>query len=182
MKKTRINQDGISVSLEKRFTAIFEREKKSVFSTAYYILGCREDAEETVQAAFLKLWERRSELEKIENTGAWLKKIVVNLCLDRLRAAKRQKRTPVFDLQTDFPEFRSAIETIVEREKLNEVMDAVKKLPPAERTAILLYTVGGFTTNEIAGQLGTAASTVRNQLLQARRKINEIIQEKHEKN
>jgi RNA polymerase sigma factor (sigma-70 family) len=161
---------------------IFEKEKKNVFSTAYYILGRREDSEEIVQAVFLKLWEKRKTLDEIENIGAWLKKIAANLCIDRLRAAKRVKRTPVFELQSDFPEYNGSVETLVQKEMLDSVMDAVKLLPPVERAVILLYTLGGMTTNEIAGQLGTATSTVRNQLLQARKKINEIIKKKYGKN
>jgi RNA polymerase sigma-70 factor (ECF subfamily) len=161
---------------------IFEKEKKNVFSTAYYILGRREDSEEIVQAAFLKLWEKRKTLNEIENVGAWLRKIAANLCIDRLRAAGRVKRTPVFELQSDFPESKGSAETLVQKEMLGTVMNAVKILPPVERTVILLYTLGGLTTNEIAEQLGTATSTVRNQVLQARKKINEIVRKKYEKN
>lgn len=181
MGKTRIKQNCETESFDRRFTLIFEKEKKAVFSTAYYILGRREDSEEIVQAAFLKLWEKRKTLDDIENVGAWLKKIAANLCIDRLRAARRVKRTPVFELQSDFPEYRSSAETLVQKEMLDAVMEAVKLLPPVERAVILLYTLGGLTTNEIAEQLGTASSTVRNQVLQARKKINKIVRKKYEK-
>lgn len=163
------------------FTEIFEREKRAVFSTAYFILGRREDAEEVAQAVFLKLWEKIEALGEIENVSAWLKKAAANLSIDKLRAAKRQKRTPVFELQDDFPRSGEASDSLINRELLDCVFAAVKMLPPLERAAIMLYTVGGITTKEIAEQLGTAPSTVRNQIMQARKKINDIVQKKYEK-
>jgi RNA polymerase sigma factor (sigma-70 family) len=180
-KRTEQNSKIETESFNRRFTLIFEKEKKNVFSTAYYILGRREDSEEIVQAAFLKLWEKRKTLDDIENVSAWLKKITANLCIDRLRAARRVKRTPVFQLQSDFPESKVRTESLIQKEVLDTVMEAVKLLPPVERSVILLYTLGGLTTTEIAEQLGTASSTVRNQVLQARKKINEIIRRKYEK-
>jgi len=180
-KRTKQNSKIEIESFNRRFTLIFEKEKKKVFSTAYYILGRREDSDEIVQAVFLKLWEKRKTLDEIENVGAWLRKIAANLCIDRLRAARRVKRTPVFELPSDFPESKGSAEILVQKEMLDAVMEAVKLLPPVERTVILLYTLGGLTTNEIAEQLGTASSTVRNQVLQARKKINEIIRKKYEK-
>jgi RNA polymerase sigma factor (sigma-70 family) len=180
-KRTEQNSEIETESFNNRFTLIFEKEKKNIFSTAYYILGCKEDSEEIVQSAFLKLWEKRKTLDDIENVSAWLKKIAANLCIDKLRAARRVKRTPVFQLQSDFPESKKRTEILIQKEVLDIVMESVKLLPPVERTVILLYTFGGLTTTEIAVQLGTASSTVRNQVLQARKKINEIIRKKYEK-
>lgn len=163
------------------FTEIFEKEKRAVFSTAYYVLGCREDAEEVMQAVFMRLWDRMDTIDEIENMPAWLKKVASNLSIDRLRSSKRLKRTPIFDLENDFSGTGKANDSLINRELLESVFAAIKQLPPLERAAILLFAVGGIGANEIAEQFGTAPSTVRNQILQARKKINEIVQKKYKK-
>lgn len=166
---------------EARFTKIFENEKRAVFSSAYYILGKKEDAEEIAQSVFIKLWEKRNSIDEIENITAWLKRTAVNLSIDRLRSVKRLKRTPIFNFEDDFRGSSHAGENLINSELLENVLGAVKTLPPLERAAILLHTISGMTANEIAGQFGTAPSTVRNQILQARRKINDIVKKKYEK-
>src|SRR5690606_30662510 len=73
----------------------FEAHRDHLRAVAYRMLGSLSEAEDAVQAAWLKL--SRSDSSEIENLGGWMTTIVSRVCLDRLRSRKSQREAAVSD-------------------------------------------------------------------------------------
>lgn len=133
---------------------------KRLYGTALRLLGGREEAEDAVHDAFIAYFEARRGVE-IERSGAWLHRVVVNRCLDRLRARSRWRTEEVVDEQLGGgPASPAGLRLDLAR--------AVAALPEAARQIFLLHDVEGFQHREIATLLGVAEGTSKSQLFRAR--------------
>jgi DNA-directed RNA polymerase specialized sigma24 family protein len=74
-----------------RFDTFFHEEHERLFKALYFVTGDRHDAEELMQDAFLRLWERWEEIDRIEDLTAYLYRVALNGF--RMRAAVRRSRS-----------------------------------------------------------------------------------------
>ena len=102
---------------------------------ALAILGDPQEAEDAVQDAFVRYLEKAP--ADLENSSAWLMRVLVNGCKSRLRLAWRRVGPLPEMLPTPGPE---------ERQELEELF----ALPPEDRVAIHLHYYEGYSTDEIA--------------------------------
>ena len=72
----------------------FEKEilplKQPIFRFALYLVKNKEDARDISQEVLIKMWEKRQDLDKVENYRAWALKITRNKCLDLFKSARRK--------------------------------------------------------------------------------------------
>ena len=125
-------------------------------------LGDRSQAEDAVQDTFLKFLEKAP--AELDSPPAWLMRVLVNGCRDRLRAAWRRRSVPLWEsLPAPEPE---------ERQELEEIFS----LPPADRAVIHLFYYEGLSTGEIARLTGQAEGTVRSRLSRARARLRRLLE------
>jgi len=139
-----------------------------VIGLAFKLLGSREEALDCAQDAFVRAWENIERYDPKWSVATWLRRIVTNLALDRLR--RRGGRA-------DFSEalegsLTSAEETPVETAERNERAEAVRGLlellPEKYRLVLVLRDMEGVDISDIARITGTNAATVRWRLHRAR--------------
>ena len=132
----------------------------------------REDAKDMVQDAVLKLWEKREELDNLENKEAYAMRIVMNRSLDWLK-----KNKPIsMDMNESFNLHsgeRDAATQLHYREQLNTVHHLVQKLPPLQRAIFELREIQALSYNEIADQLNVDINQVKVNLHRIRKKLKE---------
>ena len=128
-------------------TLVKENEDR-LYRAALAILGDAQEAEDAVQDTFLKFLEKAP--AELDSPPAWLMRVLVNGCRDRLRAAPE-------------PE---------ERQELEEIFS----LPPADRAVIHLFYYEGLSTGEIARLTGQAEGTVRSRLSRARSRLRRLLE------
>lgn len=143
----------------------FVREAQAMLDGMYRlsmsILRRREDAQDAVQQAMLRAWERRAQVREGSFRG-WLTRIVINECRNIQRA--RMRVIPMDELP-DRP-----VPAQEDDGALSMAMDALaEKL----RTPLLLRYMEGFTEKEIAQALGVTLPTVKSRLHRARRALRE---------
>src|SRR3954462_9309709 len=87
-----------------RFDAFFAEEHERLFKALYFVTGNREDSEELMQEAFLRLWERWDDIERKEAPPAYLFRVALNAFRWRPRraAAAPWKMTPVGEAPVPF--------------------------------------------------------------------------------
>src|SRR3954471_9038384 len=87
-----------------RFDAFFAEEHERLFKALYFVTGNREDSEELMQEAFLRLWERWDDIERIDDRTAYLLRVSLNACRSRHRraAVALRKLTPVDEERDPF--------------------------------------------------------------------------------
>ena len=132
-----------------------------LYRAALAILGDPHEAEDAVQDAFVRYLEKAP--ADLENSSAWLMRVLVNGCKSRLRLAWRRVGPLPEMLPTPGPE---------ERQELEELF----ALPPEDRVAIHLHYYEGYSTDEIAQILGCRPGTVRSRLSGARDRLRKLLE------
>jgi RNA polymerase sigma-70 factor (TIGR02960 family) len=170
---------------EAEFSVLAEPHRRELHVHCYRMLGSFEDAEDTVQEAFLRAWRRRETFEGRSTFRAWLYKIATNACLDLLARRRPEPATggEVLWLQpypdrlldelvaddADEPEaFAVAQETI----ELAYLV-AVQHLAPRPRAALILRDVLGWPAKDVADLLGDSVNSVNSALQRARAGMRE---------
>lgn len=160
-----------------------ENTSDELFLFALSFLRKREVAEEIVSDVFVKTWENRTELGKINNLKAYLFVSVKNACLSHLRKEKNNK-TVLIDGMEDFwfipvegPE-----DEYIDKETLEQINKAIEMLPPKCKLAFTLAKINGLRYREIAGIMNVSEKTVNNHLVYAIKKITSVLGIKKNKN
>ena len=135
--------------------------KTRLYRAALAILGDPQEAEDAVQDAFVRYLEKAP--ADLENSSAWLMRVLVNGCKSRLRLAWRRVGPLPERRRAPGPE---------ERQELEELF----ALPPEDRVAIHLHYYEGYSTDEIAQILGCRPGTVRSRLSRARDRLRKLLE------
>ena len=147
------------------FEAFVIKHENKLYRTALAIMGNISDAEDVVQEAFLRAYEKAPEFQTDNHEKAWLIRETVNLCNSRLRSPWRKRREP---LLASYP--------AAEPEQ-HELLEHILSLPPKYRAVIHLFYYEGYSVKEIAGLTGQKESTVRSLLTRARQKLKSVLKE-----
>ena len=147
-----------------RIETIIKRDGDRLFRIAAAITGSKAEAEDVVQDVFVKLVEKQPVFWSSEHETAWLIRVTVNTCKNRIRSYWWKKTEPLLD----------TIPTKDDDEA--GVMRAVMQLPPKYRTVIHLFYYEGYSTKEIAELTQQKESTVRQWLTRARRKLKDYLE------
>ena len=137
----------------------------TLYRIAFYMLESEAEAEDAVQELYLKLWDTRGALDGVRSPKAYAVTLLKNLCLDRIRRARRlcfPEQLP----ETETPRLQD--DEFDARERLDKVLEAVKSLPDRQREILLLRTVEGLSYEEIAERTGMNYLTLRVLLSRAR--------------
>ncbi len=148
--------------------AIFRRQFSRVYRLCYSYLGSAADAEDAAQSVFMKLIDRPRSFESEEHEKAWLIVVASNHCKDVLKSSGRSK---VVALPSDDASHMGTSDA------LNDVRDAVFRLPMRYKDCVYLHYYEGYKTDEIAHMLRIPASTVRNRLRDARALLKQSLGE-----
>jgi RNA polymerase sigma-70 factor (ECF subfamily) len=157
---------GAKVAEESRsFEEFFATEHARLFGALCLVTGDRHEAEEIMQDAFLRLWERWDRVSRLEDVSAYLFRTAMNVFRNRYRRAALALRRTVSLAVTE-----DALRTIEDRDV---VVRALRDLTPDQRAAVLLTGYVGLTSEEAGQLLGMRAGTVRTLATRARAQIRE---------
>lgn len=151
------------------FGVLMERHLGTMVSVARRMLRDDAEAEDVAQEAFLRLWRSGATLE-IGPAGIrpWLRRVVSNLCLDRVRG---QGRVKVVDELPEVPEPAKQLAALESQDVQHRVGDAMQKLPERQRLALTLFHFEGLSQIEIGNILGVSDEAVESLLSRARRQL-----------
>lgn len=145
-----------------------------LYRIAYALLNNPADAEDILQEAYYKLWNKRSELIIIKQPEAFCVTLVRNLCMDFLRSPKNR-------IENDEPEMlRLSSETTPEsdlesKEKMKQIETLIDKLPEKQQLVIRMRGCGDCSLEEIEIATGESAANVRVLLSRARKTLKEML-------
>lgn len=160
------------------FEQIIEFYQRKVLTTALRMLGDREDARDAAQEVFLRVYKYLAGFRLDQDFGAWLYRIIINVCRDQVRK-HRQDQFTSFEMEQELGNFEalSSGEDVeaaaIHSQQRAMVIQALATLSKKERAAIVLRDLEGLSTEEVARVLGSSQATVRSQISTARAKIKE---------
>jgi len=163
--------DGCKLGDQKAQFHIYKLYYKAMYNTSLRIVNDTMEAEDIMQESFLSAFEKIETYSGTVSFGAWLKKIVINRSLDALG-----KRKAVFeDIESHAGLRDESSDDMIKYEELDvkveEVKEAIERLPDGYRVILSLYLLEGYDHDEIAEILSISSSTSRSQLSRAKQKL-----------
>ncbi len=149
---------------------LYRLYSKTMYNVCYRILNHTAEAEDVLQDAFVKFFQRIHDFRQESTVGAYLKQIVVNEALNRLR----QRRMQLVDVEEGL-EVAFVPATEPDDWDVSEVRTALMKLPDGFRTVLTLHLLEDYSHEEIAELLHISPSTSRSQFMRAKIKLKEIM-------
>lgn len=152
----------------REFEAFFEAESRTLFRRLWLVTGNRADAEEIMQDAFLKMWERWDRIHEVGDPSGYLYRTAMNIFRSRFRRAAMAAKRAVG--------VGSGIDELAAADERHVVRRALADLSPRQRAALVLTEMLGFTAEEAAHMLGVRASTVRALAFQGRAALKKAME------
>lgn len=151
---------------------LYKLYSRAMYNTCYRMMNRTEDAEDMLQESFSDAFTKLNTFVYNSTFGAWLKRIVVNNCINEL---KRKK--PDLEFCEEIPHYES-----VDQETRGLTVDQIKKamvqLPEGSRVIFSLYLIEGYDHREIASILKVSESNSKSQYMRAKRRVKEILERK----
>jgi RNA polymerase sigma-70 factor, ECF subfamily len=144
--------DGV-MAVEHSFEEFFELEQERLLRLLWMVTGSLQEAEDIVQDAFLRVWERWHEISSMESPTGYLHHAAMNIFRNRYRRAKLGIRK-IVGSDPPVDAFGSADDRI-------SVSSALASLTSRQRAALVLTDLLGYPADEAGHMLGVRGSTVR---------------------
>jgi RNA polymerase sigma-70 factor (ECF subfamily) len=151
------------------FAVLMDRHLDRAFSLARRVLNNKSDAEDVVQDAFLKVWQKAAQWQPGRaQFSTWLYRVVVNRCLDLKRKPVNAALDNVAEQSDDRPD---AYEDIAARQRQAKIAAAVADLPERQRAAIALSYTAGLSNAEAAASMDISVKAFESLLVRAKREL-----------
>ncbi len=147
-----------------------------VYSLAFRMLGRRADAEDVFQETFFRAWNHLRSFRSGGNFTFWIKRIATNLCIDQLKARKRQHAYEN-DQVEEVGSWEGEQQDGDEQEQVNQLL---AQLPVNHRAAVVLFYLEDQSVEEVARTLKQKPATVKVWLFRARQKMKAVLEAGYE--
>jgi RNA polymerase sigma-70 factor, ECF subfamily len=162
-REERAMLDRCATGDERAIRWVLNKYRDRVVRLAAHVLHNPREAEDVAQEAFVKAFRQIGQFRGESGFYAWLYRIVINLCLDRMRRKSATSETPLDE--TVMPWIGAVTPDMEKRIAVQSILDS---LTPPMRAALILREVEGLEYAEIATVLNIPVGTVRSRLNTAR--------------
>jgi RNA polymerase sigma-70 factor (ECF subfamily) len=159
------------------FAVLIRMYERVALSVAFGVLGEAAAAGDATQDAFIRAWERLSDLREPERFGTWLCGIVRNLSLDMLRRRKPAERWNTQSPAVDGRWTHNPLDELDQRERFSKVATAIAALDEVSRPVVVLRYYEGLSSKEIADLLEMSPPAVDMRLSRARKQLRTLLEE-----
>jgi RNA polymerase sigma-70 factor (ECF subfamily) len=167
------------------FGVLVARHRDRLWAVALRTTGNPDDAADGLQEGLVAAYRRAGSFRGESQVTTWLHRVVVNACLDRIRAAKIRR----FDALPDDIEDRGTLVATAQHDDLPDaaaedaerrtrVLDALATLPADQRAALVLVDMEGYPVAEVAEMLGCADGTVKSRCSRGRARLAELLSDR----
>ena len=167
---------------EAAFRALVQRYRTRIMNLVCRFISDRDRAEEISQEVFLRVYRNRERYRKSGKFSTWIFTIAVNLTKNEIRSRVRHKGTYSLDAMEEeaggqglpFPDARPLPDADLGAREIQErVAEALRKLPPRYREAVVLRDIEGLSYEEVGEILKIPGGTVRSRINRARLMLKE---------
>jgi RNA polymerase sigma-70 factor (ECF subfamily) len=177
---------GELAGARERFAELVARHQRRALRIAFHYVRDAADADEAVQDAFVKAYSHIGTFREELPFEVWFTRILINGCLDRIKARKRREKwlvPPTVDPSgvernpTEFLPARgpSPEEYVLRQERRRQLHTALGQLPERQRLVFALSHFEGRSSREVSQLTGLNESTVRVHLFRAIRRLRGLL-------
>jgi RNA polymerase sigma-70 factor (ECF subfamily) len=152
---------------------LYQLYAKSMYNLCLRLLNSEPDAEDLLQQSFVDVFSKLDSFRQEASIGAWIRRIVVNNCINFLQKRKLTLENLDDQLQ-QLPETEASSLQL----DVDSIHQAIQKLPEGCRVVLCLYLLEGYDHQEIAQILHIAESTSKSQYSRARKMLRELLKGK----
>ena len=154
------------------FEELVARHRDKIYARAFSMIRNEEDAIDLSQEAWVKAWQRLKQFQGDSSFLTWMTRIVINLCLDKLRKQKRERAESIENLEEESGGVERQMPTVtinpterLERGELRQRIDkALGLLSYEHRTVLILHEFEDLEYKEIAKRMQCSIGTVMSRL------------------
>lgn len=157
------------------FAELYDQYRARVYHYAFRLCKSDASAEEAVQDVFVRIWQKREQINSEWYFGAYIKKVTVNHVINCLKktARERELRRELFSY---IEEIRNNTEDHLQEKELRKVYtEAIEKLSPQRKLAYEMSRNDYLSHEEIGEELGISKHTVKNHIVEASRFIRSYV-------
>jgi RNA polymerase sigma-70 factor, ECF subfamily len=158
----------LAVDMTSSFEGFFADQHADLFAALWLITRDRQEAEEILQEAFLRLWERWDRVAGLEDPEGYLYRTAMNVFRSRARRAAVALRRTIRPTHAN-----DAFDAVERREVM---VQALGTLTPRERAAVVLTNIVGLSSEEAAQALHIRPATVRVLAARGRERMQKEVQ------
>ena len=150
-----------------------------VYNLALNYLHNTEEAEETTQDVFIKVYQRHKDFNHSSSLKTWIYRITINHCLDVIKARKRFKRFGFLVEILPDSHFKGTVEfnhpgiALEQKEATEHIMKCIAELPQNQQTALILKSIDGLSQKEISAIMEISEKAIESLLTRARNGLKE---------
>ncbi|MCY7395772.1 MAG: RNA polymerase sigma factor SigM [Nocardioides sp.] len=166
------------------FGELFARHRDRLWAVALRTTGNPDDAADGLQDAMVAAFRRAGSFRGESAVTTWLHRVVVNACLDRLRAARVRRAEALPDDPDETPVGRShrdrpvdPADAALDAERRTRVLAALAELPGEQRAALVLVDMEGYPVAEVAVMLDCAVGTVKSRCSRGRARLADALRD-----
>lgn len=153
------------------FAVLVERHQDRLWSVALRTMRNPADAADALQDAYVSAFRRAASFRGEALVTTWLHRVVVNACLDRIRASKLRSTEPWPDEGRGLDLVELPSDPLEQQEERSSVAHALGQLNPDQRAALVLVDMEGYSVEEAAGILGCAPGTIKSRCARGRARL-----------
>ncbi|MEE9364703.1 MAG: RNA polymerase sigma factor [Cellulophaga sp.] len=155
---------------------LYEQYCEGMFCVAMRFLKNSDDAEDVLQESFIKAFQKISQFKGEVTFGSWLKRIVVNKCIDFLKA----KQKNLVALDESYMHISEDVDWTVETKvSIEEVKSTIMQLSDKYRYVVMLFLIEGYDHQEISEILNITETACRTRLLRGKGQLKVLLKEKN---
>jgi RNA polymerase sigma-70 factor (ECF subfamily) len=173
---TEISAKADPALAEPQFAAIVEQHQRPLVQLAFRLVGNVEDAKDLAQLAFAKLWRNRHRLDAEREVFHYLRKMLVNLCIDHLRRRGKHEPEVAFDENQFSNDPTTPLQQLESQELQNQLRRCIEALKPKQKATMVLRDVEGYSVEETAAMLACTKTNVLCNLHLARENVRRKMQ------
>ncbi len=155
---------------------VYQRYANAMYQVAVRITGNPDDAEDVMQEAFIKAFDKLHTFKATASFGAWLKRIVINEALSYLR---KHKNFECLKNHNTVIEPEPEIEVNDKNIKIEALLEAIDRLKDNYRIAINLHFIEGYDYEEMTQILNLSYANVRTLVSRAKQKLKHILEKNY---
>jgi RNA polymerase sigma-70 factor (ECF subfamily) len=155
---------------EAQLASLYVDHRRRALALARRILRDADAAEDVVQELFTRLWLHDGRTPSPAVSAAWLRRVVLNACINAMRSQRRRRRLELEPSAPIDPE-RAAMGS----ELLRDFEHGLTQVTPSQRQMLWLRELRGFSYPEIASLLGVPEGTVKSTLNRGRLRLQEVL-------
>lgn len=146
--------------------------KQKLYRLAHFMLQNKEEAEDILQDVFLKLWTNKHKLNAYASIEAFAMSITKNLCLDKIKAAKRKTMVDVTEMEIGSGEI-TPYQRYEQADNVSKVHELLETLPEVQKLVLHLRDVEGYSFEEIEQITNLNINNIRVTLSRARKSVRD---------